>query len=137
MIERTTLKIATDGRGFYRLDGMINRWLGDGAPDLGIVNCFIQHTSASLTITENADPDVLQDLAGFAERLARDGDPVYRHSSEGADDMSAHIRSILTATSVSVPVEDRRLVMGTWQGLFLWEHRYSGHLRRITVTMQS
>ncbi len=137
MIERTTLKIATDGRGFYRLDGMINRWLRDGAPDLGIVNCFIQHTSASLTITENADPDVLQDLAGFAERLARDGDPVYRHSSEGADDMSAHIRSILTATSVSVPVEDRRLVMGTWQGLFLWEHRYSGHLRRITVTMQS
>jgi secondary thiamine-phosphate synthase enzyme len=96
---------------------------------------FIHHTSASLIVCENADPTVRRDLESYAARLAPDGDPSYVHDSEGPDDMSAHIRSILTHTSLTIPVEGRRCDLGTWQGVFVWEHRTSPHRRRITVTV--
>jgi secondary thiamine-phosphate synthase enzyme len=101
----------------------------------GIVNVFIHHTSASLIIQENADPDVRTDLDAFFARLVPDGDPLFRHTDEGPDDMSAHIRSVLTATSLNIPVINGRLGLGTWQGVYLWEHRLAPHMRRVTVTI--
>ena len=95
----------------------------------------MHHTSASLIVCENADPTVRRDLEQFAARLVPDGDPAFIHDSEGPDDMAAHIRSILTLTSLTIPVESRRCDLGTWQGIFLWEHRTSPHRRRITVTV--
>ncbi len=101
----------------------------------GLCHAFIHHTSASLIITENADPDVRRDLEYFLSKLVIDGDPGYRHILEGKDDMSAHIRSVLTQTEVSIPVIESRIGLGTWQGLFLWEHRDQSHQRRITLTL--
>ena len=103
--------------------------------DEGLCHVFIHHTSASLIVCENADPTVRRDLESYAARLAPDGDPSYVHDSEGPDDMSAHIRSILTLTSLTIPVDSGRCDLGTWQGIFLWEHRTSPHRRRITVTV--
>ena len=103
----------------------------------GLCHVFIRHTSASLLITENADPDVRRDLEQFISRLAPDGDPAYRHSMEGPDDMPAHIRSVLTATELTIPVRGGRLAMGTWQGAYLWEHRTRPHLRRLEITVIS
>ena len=99
----------------------------------GTVTVFVRHTSASLLITENADPDVRYDLENFISKLAPDGDPAHIHSAEGPDDMPAHIKAILTATSISIPVMNGRLGLGTWQGLYLWEHRRSAHRRRLLV----
>jgi secondary thiamine-phosphate synthase enzyme len=101
----------------------------------GLAHVFVQHTSCSLTITENADPDVRRDLETVMARLAPDGDPAYRHDAEGADDMAAHVRSMLTASGLSVPVGDGRLLLGTWQGIYLWEHRTAPHRRRIVITL--
>lgn len=101
----------------------------------GLAHVFVQHTSCSLIITENADPDVRHDLETIIRRLAPDGDPSYRHTAEGDDDMSAHVRSMLTSTGLTVPVGDGRLLLGTWQGLFLWEHRVGEHRRSIVVTV--
>jgi secondary thiamine-phosphate synthase enzyme len=96
---------------------------------------FVQHTSCSLLITENADPDVRHDLETIIRRLAPDGDPAYRHDTEGPDDMAAHARTMLTSTSVTVPVGDGRLLLGTWQGIYLWEHRVAEHRRKVVVTV--
>jgi secondary thiamine-phosphate synthase enzyme len=96
---------------------------------------FLRHTSASLLITENADPDVRRDLETFISRLAPDGDPAFVHKMEGPDDMPAHIRSVLTASELTIPVRERRLALGTWQGVYLWEHRYRPHNRRLDVTI--
>lgn len=101
----------------------------------GLAQVFVQHTSCSLLITENADPDVRHDLETIIRRLVPDGDPDYRHTTEGADDMAAHARSMLTSTGLTVPVGDGRLLLGTWQGLFLWEHRVGEHRRRVVVTV--
>lgn len=101
----------------------------------GLCTVFVHHTSASLIISENADPDVRTDLEAFLTRLVPDGDPRYIHDAEGPDDMAAHVRSVLTATSLSVPVAAGRADLGTWQGIYLWEHRYAGHTRRVTVTI--
>lgn len=101
----------------------------------GLVNVFVQHTSCSLMITENADPDVQRDLETLFARLAPDGDPAYRHDLEGDDDMAAHARSVLSGASLTIPVGDGRLLLGTWQGVFLWEHRTASHTRRVVVTV--
>lgn len=101
----------------------------------GIANVFVQHTSCSLTITENADPSVRRDLDTLAKRWAPDGDPAYRHDTEGDDDMAAHARTVLVGCSLNVPVGDNALLLGTWQGLYLWEHRTRSHLRAVVVTV--
>ena len=103
--------------------------------DLGLCHCFIHHTSASLVITENADPQVLRDMETFISRLAPDGDPGFVHTAEGPDDMPAHARSAVTHTSLTLPVTARRCALGTWQGVFVWEHRYAPHTRKVTVTV--
>lgn len=102
-----------------------------------MVNIFLQHTSASITVTENADPTVLQDLETIIRRLAPDGDPEYRHDYEGDDDMAAHVRSVLTKNELTLPMKNGCLALGTWQGVFLWEHRYQAHSRSIIVTVMS
>ena len=113
---------------------MVNAILARNGPRDGVCHVFIHHTSASLIITENADSDVQVDLDAFMARLVRDGDPVFVHTAEGPDDMSAHVRSVLTATSLTIPVQGGRCDLGTWQGVFLWEHRERPHRRRITVS---
>jgi secondary thiamine-phosphate synthase enzyme len=101
----------------------------------GLVQVFVQHTSCSLTITENADPDVRRDLETVMSRLAPDGDPAWRHDDEGPDDMAAHVRNVLTDTGITIPVGAGRLLLGTWQGIFLWEHRTTPHRRTVVVTV--
>ncbi len=102
---------------------------------VGICHVFIQHTSASLMVCENADPDVYHDLENFMLKLVPDGDPMFIHTSEGEDDMSAHVRSILTQTELTLPIQNMRLALGTWQGIFVWEHRVKPHQRQLVVTL--
>jgi secondary thiamine-phosphate synthase enzyme len=132
---RERLIIDTRGRGTHEITRPIQQAVERSGITEGLCHVFIHHTSASLIVCENADPTVRRDLESYAARLAPDGDPSYVHDSEGPDDMSAHIRSILTLTSLMIPVADRRCDLGTWQGVFLWEHRTSPHRRRITVTI--
>ena len=103
----------------------------------GLCHLFLRHTSASLLITENADPDVRHDLEGFMSRLVPDGDPAWIHSMEGPDDMPAHIRSVLTCSELTLPVREGRLALGTWQGVYLWEHRTHPHRRRIDISIMA
>jgi secondary thiamine-phosphate synthase enzyme len=135
MATRHELSIATRGRGSHD----ITRQLGDAVAAAGvregIAMVFLHHTSASLFIGENADPTVQRDLEAFMARLVPDGDPLFQHVDEGDDDMPAHVRAVLTATSLSIPVARGRLDLGTWQGVFLWEHRRASHRRRITITV--
>lgn len=130
------LSLPSSRRGFRNVTGEVQNLVRDSAVTQGICHVFIHHTSASLLIQENADPDVQRDLEAFFGRLVPDGDPLYRHTAEGPDDMPAHVRSALTATSLSIPVLGGRLGLGTWQGLYLWEHRTHGSSRRLTVTVQ-
>ena len=124
---------ATDGPGLYEVTGEVARWTA--ATDIadGLLTAFIRHTSASLVIQENADPAVQQDLAACSARLVPEGDPLYRHVSEGLDDMPAHVRSALTQTHLAVPVRDGRLLLGTWQGIYVFEHRRRPHRRQIAL----
>ena len=124
------LAIATEGQGFIDLTGRVRRWLSSAAASDGLLTIFVAHTSASLTIQENADPDVLRDLCGALDALAPRTRP-YRHRSEGADDMPAHIRAMLTATSLGVPVIAGAPVLGTWQAIYLVEHRDAGRVRNV------
>ncbi|MEM6954658.1 MAG: secondary thiamine-phosphate synthase enzyme YjbQ [Myxococcota bacterium] len=128
-----TFEVETRGRSIVDITAEVRRRSeGQGGT---LANVFVHHTSASLMINENADPDVLRDLESYFSRLVPDGDSLYRHVAEGPDDMPAHVRSALTATSLSVPVIDGRLALGTWQAIYLWEHRHAPHRRRITVTL--
>ena len=127
------ISIDTQGRGCINVTDHVQKAIPVGCN--GIAHVFIQHTSASLIIMENADPDVLTDLERYFTDLVLDGDPRFKHSAEGPDDMSAHVRSALTQTSLSVPVADGRLLLGTWQGLYLWEHRYRPHTRHLVVSV--
>jgi len=102
---------------------------------VGICQVFVHHTSASLMLCENADPDVQRDMESFMARLVPDGDPIFRHTAEGPDDMPAHVRSVLTQSALSLPVSEGSCQLGTWQGVYLWEHRRHGHQRRVTVTV--
>jgi secondary thiamine-phosphate synthase enzyme len=135
MFHSETFTIGTRGRGTYEITDRVERIVADSGVSRGLCNIFIHHTSASLIVCENAAPDVRRDLERFAARLVPDGDPLFHHIDEGPDDMPAHVRSILTQTSVSIPVKDGRCDLGTWQGVFLWEHRTSPHSRRITVSI--
>lgn len=128
------VQVQTQGRGFTRIDPLLQSWLDTLKISDGLANIFVHHTSCSLLITENADPDVRYDLETLMSPIAPDGDPRYRHNSEGDDDMSAHFRSVLTQTSVTLPVQNSRLLLGTWQGLFLWEHRTRTLNRKLTFS---
>jgi len=129
------LEIQSNGRGFVEITAEVNQRIAGSQIENGLCHLFLLHTSASLLITENADRDVRADLETFMQKWAPDGDPSYRHDMEGADDMPAHIRSVLTATELTVPVRNGRLALGTWQGIYLWEHRYRPHLRRLELTL--
>jgi len=135
MAHQTILEFATTGRGTRDITGAVAQVVAQSGIACGLVHVFVQHTSCSLTITENASPDVRRDLETIIERLAPDGDPAYRHDEEGPDDMSAHARSVLTDTGLTVPVGGGRLLLGTWQGIYLWEHRTSPHRRKVVVTV--
>lgn len=131
MIE--TLEIRTPGRGLLEITAEVARCAQSAALDEGLCTAFIAHTSASLVIQENAAPSAQRDLERWIERLVPDGDPLFEHVAEGPDDMPSHVKSALTATSLSIPIIGGRLALGTWQGLFLWEHRRVGSRRRVVV----
>ncbi|MBB6092269.1 secondary thiamine-phosphate synthase enzyme [Povalibacter uvarum] len=135
MVFRELLRIQTRGRGFESLTERVANVVSTARIDNGLCNVFVRHTSASLLISENADPAVGRDLESFMQRIAPDGSPDYEHDAEGPDDMPAHIRSVLTNTTLSVPIADGRLMLGTWQGIYLWEHRHRGHSREVIVTV--
>ncbi|MFO7763164.1 MAG: secondary thiamine-phosphate synthase enzyme YjbQ [Wenzhouxiangellaceae bacterium] len=136
-MHRESLQIETGGRGFHEITGRTGEIVARSGIRDGMCNAFIRHTSASLVITENADPDVLRDLETVVSGLAPDGDRRYVHTAEGPDDMSAHLRSVLTQTSIIIPIADGALALGTWQGLFLWEHRTAPHTRKVVVSVFS
>ncbi len=136
-ILRHDITVETGGRGFHRLDGRINAWLRELGPAAGLLNLFVRHTSCSLIVQENADPDVLHDMERFMARLVPDGDPAFRHTAEGPDDMSAHIRMALTQVSLNVPVEQGRMSLGVWQGVYLYEHRTRPMRRRVSLHLMA
>ena len=135
MIRHLDIEVRTQGRGTHDLTARIQSAVRESGLDDGLCQLFCQHTSASLMLCENADPDVRHDLETFMQQLVPDGDPMFRHIAEGPDDMPAHVRTLLTQSSLSLPVRDGRCALGTWQGIYLWEHRHSGHRRRIVVTL--
>ena len=132
---QTIFEVRSHGRGTLEITAEVADAVSSSGFSCGVAHVFVQHTSCSLLITENADPAVRQDLETLARRWAPDGDPAYRHDNEGDDDMAAHARSALSGTSVSVPFDGRGLLLGTWQGIYLWEHRTRPLARRIVVTV--
>ena len=135
MIEQQTITIQTQGRSTIDITREVEQLLQISNIEQGLCHVFLHHTSASLIITENADSDVRRDLENYIARQVLDGDPAYLHDQEGADDMAAHIRAVLTQTEITIPIQRGRLALGSWQGLFLWEHRYHAHRRNLTVTL--
>ncbi len=125
--------ISTQGRGLVEFTGAVEKWIAENHFRDGLVTLHLRHTSASLLIQENADPDVRRDLDAFFARLVRDGDPLFVHIAEGDDDMAGHIRTALTAVNLSLPLLGGRLALGTWQGIYLWEHRIRPHSRRVAL----
>jgi secondary thiamine-phosphate synthase enzyme len=135
MPHQQILSLTTQPRATRDITAAVAEVVRTAGIDCGLAHVFVQHTSCALLITENADPDVQRDLETVFARLAPDGDPAYRHNLEGDDDMAAHARSALSAVSLTVPVGGGRLLLGTWQGIFLWEHRAQRHTRRVVVTV--
>ena len=131
------LHIATHGKGLYDFTREIEAWLRDKQTQSGLLTVFCQHTSASLVIQENADPDVVADLADFFTRLVPEDTRLYRHTAEGPDDMTSHIRSALTQTQLSIPIHKGKLALGTWQGIYLFEHRVRPHRRSVVLHLLS
>ncbi len=129
----TTISVHTKGRGLHEITGDIQGWVAASGFDDGLLTVFVRHTSASLLIQENADPVVRGDLDRFFARLVPDGDALFRHQDEGPDDMPAHVRAALTAVQLSIPLQRRRLVLGAWQGIYLWEHRMRAHRREVAL----
>lgn len=129
----TTITVRTGGQGLVEITRDVENWLRDTGITEGLLTVFVRHTSASLTIQENADPDVRADLEAFFRRLVKEDPSLYRHTVEGPDDMPAHIRSALTLTSLSIPVAGGRPALGTWQGIYLFEHRATPHRREIAL----
>jgi secondary thiamine-phosphate synthase enzyme len=138
---QTTFAIHTSGPGLHEFTGEVLRFVSDSGIQQGLLTLFVQHTSCSLMVQENADPDVRRDLEEFFRRLVPSGDDPsmqwFTHSNEGADDMPAHIKSALTAVSLSIPVTDGRPALGTWQGIFLFEHRYRRHIRTVVAHLSA
>lgn len=135
MIKQAEINVPTTGRGTYDLSHRIQDIVDSSGISTGMCHIFIRHTSASLMLCENADPAVRVDLETFMQRQAPDGDPDFTHTEEGPDDMSAHVRSILTQTDLNIPIADGRCALGTWQGIYLWEHRFAAHSRSVIVTV--
>ena len=134
MVHQDLIEVRTRGRGTTEITTEVQRICARSGVLTGLCHVFVHHTSASLMLCENADPDVRRDLEAFMGRLVPDGDPLFVHTCEGPDDMSAHVRSVLTNAGISLPVSNGRCGLGTWQGLYLWEHRAQPHGRRVTVT---
>ena len=132
---RKEITVRSSGRGFIDLSDRVNAVVRESGLRDGLCNVFLVHTSASLVLGENADPSVRRDLEAYFARIVPDGDPAYEHDAEGDDDMPAHIRTVLTQNSIVIPVASNALAMGTWQGLYLWEHRKAPHERRVIVTL--
>ena len=135
MIYQESFTILTQGRGSYEITGRIQEIVARYKIDVGLCHVFIHHTSASLIFCENADPIVRKDMDTFMKHLVPDGDPMFMHTDEGPDDMSAHVRTVLTQTDLNIPVRNSRCMLGTWQGIFLWEHRTHQHQRKITISV--
>jgi secondary thiamine-phosphate synthase enzyme len=129
----TSLTFESRGRGLLEITRPVLDWIDEADLETGLLTLFIRHTSASVVIQENADPDVRGDLDRFFARLVPDDDALFRHRDEGADDMPAHVRAALTAVQLSIPLSGRRLVLGTWQGIYLWEHRLRPHRREVAL----
>jgi secondary thiamine-phosphate synthase enzyme len=130
------LNIQTQGRSTIDITRELEKLVARSGIESGLCNLFIQHTSASLILCENADPDVRVDLENFMQQMVKDGDSLFRHTAEGPDDMPAHIRNVLTSSSLTIPIAHGRCLLGTWQGVYLWEHRLNAHVRNIIVTIQ-
>ncbi|WP_456380094.1 secondary thiamine-phosphate synthase enzyme YjbQ [Thiolapillus sp.] len=137
MIHQKELSLHTSGRGTYNISHEVEAIVGSSGIVTGLCHVFVQHTSASLILCENADPDVRGDLERFLVNLVPDGSPLFRHVDEGSDDMPAHIRSILTNMDLTLPVVRGQLGLGIWQGIYLYEHRSNAHQRRVIVTISS
>ncbi|BAZ95140.1 secondary thiamine-phosphate synthase [Thiohalobacter thiocyanaticus] len=135
MVFQHTLSLSTRGRGTHDLTRAVRDAVRDSGIRSGLCHVFVQHTSASLMLCENADPAVRADLERFMARLAPDGDPLFQHDDEGPDDMPAHVRTVLTGADLTLPVAGGDCVLGTWQGVYLWEHRTQAHRRSVTVTV--
>ncbi|MCB9595063.1 MAG: YjbQ family protein [Sandaracinaceae bacterium] len=135
-MSNTKLVVETRGRGTYEITAEVQRAVAQSGVTEGLCTVFVHHTSASLIICENADPDVRRDLDAFFARLVPDGDRLFTHTAEGPDDMPSHVRSILTQPSIGIPVDRGRCDLGTWQGLYLYEHRTAPHRRRVTVVVR-
>ena len=127
--------VHTRGRGFIEISDQVGDVVSASAVQTGIVNVFVQHTRCSLLISENADPTVRDDLERWFARAVPDGDPLFHHDAEGPDDMPSHVRAILTGVALTVPVHGGKLALGTWQGIYLWEHRREAHQRKVMVTV--
>lgn len=136
MIIQHELQVRTHGRGTHDLSADVQAVVRESGVSTGMCNVFIRHTSASLMLCENADPDVMTDLETFMSRQVPDGDPMFVHTAEGPDDMPAHVRSVLTQSDLNIPVSGGRCALGTWQGIYLWEHRHHGHTRKVFITIQ-
>lgn len=136
MISQDELVVATQGRGTYDLSARVQDVVAASGIKMGMCHVFIRHTSASLMLCENADPSVRLDLETFMSKLVPDGDPMFTHTAEGPDDMPAHVRSILTQSDLNLPVSAGQCALGTWQGIYLWEHRHAPHTRHVVVTVQ-
>lgn len=135
MIKQQQIDVPTTGRGTYDLTDRVQQAVSDAAITIGMCHVFIRHTSASLMLCENADPDVMRDLETFMSRIAPDGDDANRHVAEGPDDMPAHVRSVLTQSDLNLPIQNGRCALGTWQGVYLWEHRHAAHHRQVIVSV--
>lgn len=129
------LHVATRGKGLYPITREVARWLASTGVADGLLTVFIQHTSASLVIQENADPDVVLDLAEYFDRIVPEGETWYRHTVEGPDDMTSHIRAALGQTSIAIPVVGGRMTLGVWQGLYVFEHRRAAHQRSVVLQL--
>lgn len=136
-MKQKILNIETNGRGTIDISHDIQKVVEENNIQTGLCHLFLQHTSASLILCENADSTVRVDLESFMARIAPDGDPSYRHDMEGPDDMPAHIRTILTQNSLTLPISNGRCALGTWQGVYLWEHRTISHTRKLVITLQN
>ena len=136
MFTQYQLEVATPGRGLISITDEIAKFITQSNVKIGLCNIFLLHTSASLSLCEKADPLVLRDLEAFMHRLIPDGDPLYQHVEEGPDDMPAHVRAVLTQNSLTVPITNKHLALGVWQGIYLWEHRLRPYQRKLVVTIQ-
>jgi secondary thiamine-phosphate synthase enzyme len=135
VFSQTELEVSTTGRGIYEISRQVKDFVSSSGIRTGLCHIFIRHTSASLMLCENADPAVLRDMETFMQRQVPDGDPLFTHTAEGPDDMPAHVRSVLTQSDINLPISVGRCALGTWQGIYLWEHRYSPHRRKVMLTL--